>query len=185
VAGQGWVALLRGINLGARNKVPMAGLRSLLEESGYGDVRTYIQSGNVLFTAKASDRAALARRLERTVEDAFGVSSRVVLRTFEEIGGVARAHPFGDDGSKTHVAFLAQKPRAADVRALGQLEIGPDRFELAGSDVYLHYPNGVQGSRLSGAVLERHLRVPATVRNWRTVTRLAEMAEACGKSDPK
>jgi uncharacterized protein (DUF1697 family) len=177
VAERGWVALLRGINLGARNKVPMAELRRLLEEDGYGDVRTYIQSGNVLFTTKASSRDALARRLERTVEDAFGVSSRVVLRTFEEIVGVASSHPFGDDGSKTHVAFLGQKPRAADVRALEQLEIAPDRFELAGSDVYLHYPNGVQGSQLSGAVLERHLRVPATVRNWRTVTRLAEMAE--------
>ena len=178
MAEQGWVALLRGINLGARNKVPMAGLRSLLEERGYGDVRTYIQSGNVLFTAKASDRDALARKLEDAVKEELGVTSAVVLRTFEEIGKVARGHPFGDDGSKTHVAFLAQKPRAADVRALGQLEIGADRFELVGSDVYLHYPNGVQGSQLSGAVLERHLRVPATVRNWRTVTRLAAMAAA-------
>ena len=177
MADQGWVALLRGINLGARNKVPMAELRRLLEESGYGDVRTYIQSGNVIFTAKASSRDALARRLEQAVKDEFGVASAVVLRTWEEIGKVAGAHPFGDDGSKTHVAFLAQKPRAADVRALEQLEIGADRFELAGSDVYLHYPSGVQGSQLSGAVLERHLRVPATVRNWRTVTRLAEMAE--------
>jgi uncharacterized protein (DUF1697 family) len=182
VAEQGWVALLRGINLGARNKVPMAELRRLLEEGGYGDVRTYIQSGNVLFTAKASDRGALARRLERTVEDAFGVASRVVLRTWEEIGRVAGSHPFGDDSSKTQVAFLAKKPRAADVRKLEELEIAPDRFEVAGSDVYLHYPNGVQGARLSGALLERQLGVPATVRNWRTVTRLAEM---CGKTDSK
>jgi uncharacterized protein (DUF1697 family) len=185
VAEHGWVALLRGINLGARNKVPMPELRRLLEEGGYRDVRTYIQSGNVLFTTKASGRAALARELERTVEDAFGVSAAVVLRTFEEIGRVARSHPFGDDGSKTHVAFLAKKPRAADVRELKRLEIAPDRFEIVGSEVYLHYPKGVQGSRLSGAVLERQLRVPATVRNWRTVMRLAEMAEECGKTDSK
>ncbi len=178
MAEQGWVALLRGINLGARNKVSMAELRRLLEEAGYGEVRTYIQSGNVLFAAEERDRDALAGRLERIVEDGFGVSSSVVLRTFPEIDKVARSHPFGDDGSKTHVAFLAQKPRAADVRALEQLEIAPDRFELAGSDVYLHYPYGVQGSQLSGALLERHLRVPATVRNWRTVTHLAEMARA-------
>jgi uncharacterized protein (DUF1697 family) len=178
VAEKGWVALLRGINLGARNKVPMTELRRLLEERGYGSVRTYIQSGNVLFTAKASDRAALARKLERAIEEAFGVSAAVVLRTFDEIGRVAGSHPFGPDTSKTQVAFLAQKPRRADVRTLEELEIAPDRFEVAGSDVYLHYPNGVQGARLSGALLERHLRVPATVRNWRTVTRLAEMAEA-------
>jgi uncharacterized protein (DUF1697 family) len=173
----GWVALLRGINLGARNKVPMAELRRLLEESGYDSVRTYIQSGNVLFTSAASDRAALARRLERAVEDAFGVSAAVVLRKFAEIGRVARSHPFGEDTSKTQVAFLAKEPRREAVRELKRLDIAPDRVEVVRSDVYLHYPNGVQGARLSGAVLERQLGVQATVRNWRTVTRLAEMAE--------
>ena len=173
----GWVALLRGINVGGHNRVPMAGLRSVFEEQGCGSVSTYIQSGNVVFTKKASDRARLARLLEQAVEEAFGVSPTVVLRTFEEIGGVIRSHPFGRDSSKTYVAFLAQEPHREDVRELKRLDVAPDRIEVAGSDVFLHFPNGLQGARLTAAQLERHLRVPATVRNWRTVTRLAEMAE--------
>jgi uncharacterized protein (DUF1697 family) len=178
VAEQGWVALLRGINVGGRNKVPMAGLRSVLEENGCSDVSTYIQSGNVVFTKKASDGRRLARRLERAIEDAFGVSPVVVLRTFDEIGRVIRAHPFGKDTSKTYVAFLAKEPSRKGVRSLEQLDIAPDRIEVAGSEVFLNYPNGLQGARLTAAQLERQLGVPATVRNWRTVTRLAEMAEA-------
>jgi uncharacterized protein (DUF1697 family) len=172
----GWVALLRGVNLGARNKVPMAALRQLLEETGCESVRTYIQSGNALFTSDTSDRAALARRLERAVEDAFAVATPVVLRSFEEIGRVADSHPFGGDTSKTQVAFLVNRPAPSKVRGLKSLDIAPDRVEVAGSDVYLHYPNGVQGARLGGAQLERHLGVAATLRNWRTVARLAEMA---------
>jgi uncharacterized protein (DUF1697 family) len=174
----GWVALLRGINVGGRNSVPMAELRRLFEETGSGSVRTYIQSGNVVFTNASSDRAGLARGLERAVEETFGLSRSVVLRTFDEIDRLAGSHPFGRDSSKTHVAFLSQRPSAGKLRGLTGLDIAPDRFEVAGSDVFLHYPNGVQGSRLTGALLERHLGVAATLRNWRTVLKLAELARA-------
>lgn len=172
----GWVALLRGINLGARNKVPMAELRRLCEEAGCEDVRTYIQSGNVLFTHTSSDREALARKLERAVEKTFGIATPIALRTFDEIRRVAGSPPFGDDVATTHVAFLVRKPAAAKVRSLKSLDLAPDSVEVAGSDVYLHYVNGVQGARLSGAQLERHLGVPATLRNWRTVSKLADLA---------
>ena len=173
---QGWVALLRAVNLGARNKVPMAELRRVLEEQGCESVRTYIQSGNAVFTSGVAGRAALSRRLERAIEDAFGIATPVVLRSFRELAGIVASHPFGADTSSTQVAFLARKPPAAGVRRLRERDIAPDRVEVAGSDVYLHLPNGVQGSRLSGAQLERQLGVAATVRNWRTVARLAEMA---------
>ncbi|MBA2616419.1 MAG: DUF1697 domain-containing protein [Actinobacteria bacterium] len=175
---ESWVALLRGVNLGSRNRVPMAELRVILEEAGYGDVATYIQSGNVLFTRRASDRAALARKLEHTIEDAFGVSAAVVLRTAAEIRKVARSHPFGTDTSKTHVAFLAKKPPAASVRSLKSEDPAQDQVQVTGSDVFLHYPDGVQGARLTGALLERQLGMPATIRNWRTVTRLAELSDS-------
>jgi uncharacterized protein (DUF1697 family) len=168
----GWVALLRGINVGGRNIVPMAELRRLFEESGCSSVSSYIQSGNVLFEHDSPDREAL----ERAVATTFGVSSPIVLRTSESLAQIVAAHPFGADASQTHVAFLGQEPD--DASALDSLEIAPDRYEVVGSDVYLHYPNGVHGSRLSGALLERHLGVPVTVRNWRTVTRLAELADS-------
>ena len=173
--GQGWVALLRGINLGARNKVPMAGLRALLEGLDCTSVRTYIQSGNVLFERHAADRAALAAELQAAVAAEFGVSSTIVLRTFRELRRVADGHPFGADTSRTHVSFLAGRPGAEGARRLAAVEATPDRFVLAGSDLYLHFPNGVQGARLSGPVLERSLGVAGTIRNWRTVTRLAEL----------
>jgi uncharacterized protein (DUF1697 family) len=178
MADHGWVALLRGINVGGKNKVPMAELRQLFEATGCGSVSSYIQSGNVLFTNGSSDRVAVARQLEQAVEETFGVSNPIVLRTFAELVRVARGHPFGADTSQTYVAFLAREPE--DAQALESLDVAPDRFELVGSDVYLHYPNGVTGARLGGAVLERRLGVAATIRNWRTVTRLAELADSPG-----
>jgi uncharacterized protein (DUF1697 family) len=177
----GWVALLRGINLASRNRVSMAELRTVLEDAGYGSVTTYIQSGNVLFTKRASDRARLARRLETAVADAFGVSAAVVLRTFEEVREVERSQPFGADTSRTFVSFLAAEPEPKRVRSLADLEVAPDEFRVVGSDVFLRYPNGVQGARLTGAVLERTIGVPGTMRNWKTVTKLAELAAAAAR----
>jgi uncharacterized protein (DUF1697 family) len=167
-----WVALLRAINLGARNKVPMAELRQVLEEAGCESVRTYIQSGNVAFEHDKPDRTAL----EAAVEKAFGVQSVIVLRTAKQVRSLLSAHPFGADTSKSHVAFLSQKPGRAAWRSLADLDIAPDRFEALGADVALHYPNGFSGAKLTAARLEKQLGVPATVRNWRTVERLAEMA---------
>ena len=172
-----WVALLRGINLGSRNRVPMAGLREVFADAGCEAVTTYIQSGNVVFAKRASDRRALARRLERAVREVFDVTAPVVLRTAAELAGVIRSHPFGRDTAHTAVTFLAEKPDRAAVRRLEALDVAPDRVEVAGSDVYLHYPNGFQGARLTGAVLERTLGLAGTARNWRTVTRLAELAK--------
>ncbi len=152
----------------------MAELRTLFEETGCGSVSSYIQSGNVLFTHESTGRDALAGRLEQAVQETFGVSSPVVLRTAAELGRIAGSHPFGPDTSMTHVAFLDREPD--DPAALESLDAAPDRFELVGSEVYLLYPNGVHGSLLTGALLERRLGVRATLRNWRTVTSLAELA---------
>lgn len=170
-----WVALLRAVNLGARNKVPMAELRRVLEEQGCTDVRTYIQSGNAVFTS-ATDRKILARRLEEEIEDAFGIATPVVLRTARELERIVSSHPFGADTSLTHVAFLVARPTSAKVRELRALDASPDRVAVVRDDVYLRLAVGVQGARLTVAQLERRLGVPATMRNWRTVARLAEMA---------
>jgi uncharacterized protein (DUF1697 family) len=170
-----WVVLLRAVNLGARNKVPMAQLRTLLEEAGYGDVRTYIASGNVLLDGPRG-KAAIARTLERLIADAFGVDTTAIVRTPKELSAVVAGHPFGRDTSRSHVVFLADRPAPKAVRQLAALDHSPDRAHLTGADVYLQYPAGVQGSRLSAARLERLLDVPGTHRNWRTVAALAELA---------
>ena len=170
-----WVALLRAVNLGARNKVPMAELRTQLEAAGYGSVRTYIASGNVILDAPGS-RAAVARGLEQHIADEFGVDTTAIIRKPDELAAVVEAHPFGADTSLSHVVFLARKPGAAAAKRLAAADHSPDQAVLVGMDVYLHYPAGVQGSRLSAARLERLLEVRATHRNWRTVAKLAELA---------
>jgi uncharacterized protein (DUF1697 family) len=178
VADQGWIAFLRAINLGARNRVPMAELRIVFEQAGARSVQTYIASGNVVFASGERDREALVSTLAAAVQGAFGVPAVVVLRTFDELAAVAAAHPFGADTSHTHVMFLERKLRAPERRSLAELDPAPDRFEVAGANVFLHYPDGVQGSRLSAALIEKRVGVAGTVRTWRTVSRLVEMAEA-------
>jgi uncharacterized protein (DUF1697 family) len=160
-----WVALLRAVNLGSRNRVPMAELRRVLEDAGYADVRTVIASGNVVFAhAKPS-----ARALERSIADAFGVRTTVVLRSAPQIRKLAAADPFR--GENAYVAFLAQKPSAAALRSLD----GLDEHALVGSDLVLHFPSGYSAAQLTGAVLEKKLGIEATVRNWRTVEKLAAL----------
>lgn len=170
-----WVALLRAVNLGARNKVPMAQLRTLLEETGYEDVRTYIASGNVLLDGPRG-RAALAKALERLVADAFGVETTAILRMPKELAATLAAHPFGADTSETHVAFLAARPARAAVARLEEVGRSAERAVVSGADVYLRLPRGVHGAGLSVARVESLLGVQATLRNWRTLAALAELA---------
>src|SRR5262245_51602987 len=119
----------------------MPQLRRAMEEAGYRDVQTYIASGNVVFTRQAKDRKRLARALEKLIANEFGGTAAVVLRTPEELRRVLDAHPFGKDTSKTHVTFLAEKPSAKAVAEVAGQDVAPDRIEVEGSDVYLHYPN--------------------------------------------
>jgi uncharacterized protein (DUF1697 family) len=170
-----WVVLLRAVNLGARNKVPMARLRALLEDAGYGDVRTYIASGNVLLDGPMGG-AAVARELERIVAAEFGVDTTAIVREPAELAALVSDHPFGRDSSRSHVVFLAKRPTAKAAEQLAATDHSPDRGVLAGNDVYVQYGAGVQNARLSAMRLERLLGVAATHRNWRTVVALAELA---------
>jgi uncharacterized protein (DUF1697 family) len=172
-----WVALLRAVNLGARNKVPMAELRALLEDAGYGDVKTYIASGNVLLDGPRS-RASVARELERVVAANFGVDTTAIVRKPAELAALVNGHPFGRDTSRSHVVFLANRPTAKAAQRLAEEDHSPDRGVVAGANVYVQYGAGVQNARLSAARLERLLGVAATHRNWRTVAALAELATA-------
>ena len=173
-----WVALLRAVNLGGANKVPMAELRARLGNAGYANVRTYIASGNILLDGPGS-ASALSAELERLIADAFGVTTKVVLRRPEALAATVAAHPFGSDTSETHVAFLAARPTRPAVDRLRLAEAAAPRDDLAvfaGAELYLRLPRGVHGSRLSSARIEKLLDVPATLRNWRTVVALADLA---------
>lgn len=170
-----WVVLLRAVNLGARNKVPMAQLRRLLEEAGFGDVRTHLASGNVLFDGPRG-RAAVAAQLEQVVAANFGVETTAIMRAPKELGATVAAHPFGKDTSESYVAFLAARPENSVAARFRKEHGDPSRTVLRDADVYLKLRRGVHGAHLSVASLESLLGCPATLRNWRTVTALAELA---------
>jgi uncharacterized protein (DUF1697 family) len=168
------VALLRGINVGGRNSVPMAGLRSVLEDMGLEDVTTYIQSGNVVFRSEAHVKS-LPAKMEDAIADAFGVRPAVLLRTPAELAKVAESNPF-EDTAKVHVVFLDRKPAAKDTARLDPARSPPDVFELVGRELYLHLGNGAGRTKLTGDYLERTLGVRGTQRNWNTVLKLLELA---------
>jgi uncharacterized protein (DUF1697 family) len=168
------VALLRGINLGAKRRVPMADLRALMGELGYEDVRTVLQSGNVVFTgAKGSAQA----KLEAALADRFGFEVDVVLRTVDELAAVVEHDPFGgeaDDLKRYFVVFLPGKPDAARLAELEAEDWSPDRFAAHGSELYAWCPGGMQGSRLMKALGKPGIGATATFRNMSTVKKLLE-----------
>jgi uncharacterized protein (DUF1697 family) len=166
-----WVALLRAVNLGARNKVPMAALRTVLEEAGLQSVRTYIQSGNVVFAHAEPDAGVL----EEAIAGAFGVETVVVLRSARQLRTLASSHPYGADTSRTFVTFLAEKPPRNAVARLDALA-GGDEVARVGLDLVLRYPGGYQSATLTAGRIETLLGVAGTARNWRTVAKLAELA---------
>ncbi|MDX6513854.1 MAG: hypothetical protein QOE36_3358 [Gaiellaceae bacterium] len=171
------VALLRGINLGSHNRVAMADLRELVEEVGGEDVRTYLQSGNVVFRSPEKP-AELEATLAQGIKRALGIDVSVVVRTKRQLQKMVADNPFAKADAKTlHVALLAAKPKAPAARKLLEGSFEPDRVELAGREVYLHCPNRYGRTKLSNSFIEKQLGVRATTRNWKTITSLAELAQ--------
>lgn len=174
-----YAALLRGVNVG-KNKLAMTDLRSLLTDLGGQDVRTYLQSGNAVFGHATTDLAHLARAIEDGLAGS-GVSSKVLLRTGEQLAGVLAGNPYlsrEPDPVKLHVTFLAEAPDAERVEQL-QVPAGETAvFHLAGKEVYLHCPDGYGRTKLTNSFFESRLGAVATTRNWRTVTALTELTAA-------
>jgi uncharacterized protein (DUF1697 family) len=172
------IVLLRGINLGSRRRVAMGELRELLGGLGHGDVRTHLQSGNVVLTSKLAP-ATLERELEREIAASLGVDVEVMVRTRDELARVIARNPLGDvasDPSRYLVSFLSAKPDPKVVRELAKLDVEPERFVISGRELYSWHPDGVHRSKL-GKRLERRLGVSATARNWNTVTKLLALAD--------
>lgn len=174
-----YIALLRGINVSGRNKLPMKELAGMFAAAGCTDVQTYIQSGNVVFNAEQRLADEIAPAMSDAIRDRFGYEIPVVIRSADELADIVAANPFGGAGVDTkelHVAFLAERPGAASVAELDPQRSPPDRFELIGSEIFLHFPNGVARSKLTNAYFDRVLGTVSTVRNWRTTNKLLEMA---------
>ncbi len=175
-----YAALLRGVNVGAHKRIRMPDLRALVEELGCTDVRTYVQSGNVVFRSHRG-AAPLAKAIEQGIRSELGLDIAVVIRNGKQLERLVAGSPFDrlkPKKSSLYVTLLAKRPDAKRVRKLREESFEPERFELAGEDVYLFFPNGYGRSKLSNALLERRLGVAATTRNWRTVTAVADLTAA-------
>jgi uncharacterized protein (DUF1697 family) len=174
-----FAAMLRSINVGGRNRVAMADLRAVVSSLGFGDVATYLQSGNVVFSGTGPASAA-GRAIEGRIAADLGVAVPVFVRSDRELRSVLARTPFADlevDPRLLHVTFLVAP---ADPEAVRDLDgssdaFGEDRSQVVGKEVYLYCPGGYGETKLSNAWIEHRLGRTATTRNWRTVTRLAEM----------
>jgi uncharacterized protein (DUF1697 family) len=175
------LALLRGVNVGGKHKLPMKDLVALLEGLGCSQVRTYIQSGNAVFEAPAAVSAALPRTLAAAILKKAGFEAPVLLRSVAQAAAAVKANPFlarGLGPEHLHVGFLADKPAAALVRALDPARSPGDAFAVVGSEVYLHLPNGVARTKLTNAYFDAALETVCSMRNWRSVEALLALAKA-------
>ena len=171
-------ALLRGVNVGGKQSLPMADLRRLLTDLGYGDVQTYLQSGNAVFTTDRTDTDKIAREIEDGVA-ALGVADPgcLILQP-DRLRRVVDANPLADQAAepaKLQVVFLSDPPLPEKVAAIDRAAYLPDVFEAGEREVYVYYPEGIRRTKLTHAFFQKKLEVAvATARNWNTVTALLE-----------
>jgi uncharacterized protein (DUF1697 family) len=173
------IVLLRGINLGSRNRVAMPELRELLSRAGFKNVRTYVQSGNVVLDSELpTDELEL--RCERLIEERFGLSITVIGRTRDELEAVVRRNHLGDvaeNPKRYQVSFLREELEPRVVEKLIAAAIPPEQVVIEGREIYAWHPAGVARSKLWGRLAGTDLGVAATARNWTTVTTLLAMAD--------
>jgi len=172
------VVLLRGINVGGKNMLPMKELVGMFVAAGCADVTTYIQSGNVVFSADAKVVAGLGSLIAARVEQRFGLRIPVVLRTAAEMEAVIHGNPFlvgGVGEEMLHVCFLEDLPEAARVAGLDAGRSAPDAFAVVGREIYMQLVKGISGTKLTNAYFDSKLKTVSTMRNWRTVLKLAEL----------
>lgn len=176
------IALLRAVNLGAHNKIPMADLRGLFEELGFAGARTLLQSGNVVFDGGRRSADRLEADFEKAARARLGLDTDFYVRTAEEWAALVRANPFPreaeEDPGHLLVTFLKRAPGPGDVEALQHAIKGREVVRAEGRQAYIVYPDGVGRSRLSSAVIEKHLGSSGTGRNWNTVLKLAALVGA-------
>lgn len=173
-----YVALLRGINVGGNNKLPMAELRALCAELGWEKVETYIQSGNVVFEAKGGV-AALETALEKEIERHFGLSISVIVRSAKDWPAHLSGNPFPkaaeDEPNRLMLGLPKLVPNEDAAELLQERARDGEQVRLAGDALWIHFPGGAGTSKLSPVLIDRLVGSPVTMRNWRTLLKLREM----------
>lgn len=173
------IALLRGVNVGGNNTLPMRDLAALFVAAGGAGARTFIQSGNVVFDVDPASVSGVCRAVGDAIAERFGFTTTLVVRSLPEWRAAMAARPFADE-AHTHVYFLADVPPTEAVARLDPDRSPGDRFAVVGREVFLWLPDGVARTKLTNAWLDRALGTVSTGRNWRTVCALAAMANEAG-----
>ncbi|WP_344821167.1 DUF1697 domain-containing protein [Actinocorallia longicatena] len=169
-----YVALLRGINVGGKNKVAMADLRTIMTDLGHAEVKTHLQSGNAVFTAPETDPETLESALSAAIETALGTSLRIMVRTEAEIASVVENAPFTPaDGARFQVCFLGAPPEKGLFDDVADA-YPPERLAVAGREIYLDLPDGIRDAKLP-VLVDRKLKKDLTARNWNTVLKVLEI----------
>jgi uncharacterized protein (DUF1697 family) len=174
------VALLRGVNLGGKNKLPMKELVLMFTEAGCHNARSYIQSGNVIFSAAPTVASRVPALICAQIGKCFGFQTQIVLRTGEQMRDIVSNNPFlkaGEAEETLHVLFLADLPNSHDIDHLDADRSPPDEFIVRGREVYLCLPHGVGRTKLTNNYFDSKLRTTSTGRNWRTVIKLSELTQ--------
>ena len=174
------IALLRGINVGGHNKLPMKELIALLESVDLQNVKTYIQSGNVVFQTPRNDRAKLSEEISTAIGQRHGFRPQVMLLSMVDLETAVSQNPFPqatEEPKTLHFYFLETSPPTPDLAKLAAAQTDREQFALIDKVFYLHTPDGIGRSKLAAAV-EKGLGVSTTARNWRTVSKILEMGTA-------
>lgn len=175
-----YIALLRGINVSGKNMIPMAALKQSFEKYGFRDVKTYIQSGNIVFQSeKITDEKQLFQEIRELIKKDFNADIPVIVRTPEELAAILKNKPFPDllqeAEEKMHVTLLSDIPNAENISRIEKEKYLPDRFEILNREIFLYCPNGYGNTKLNNNFFESKLKVSATTRNLRTMKVLLSM----------
>jgi uncharacterized protein (DUF1697 family) len=178
---QTFISILRGINVSGQKKIRMVDLKKLYESLGFSDVKTYIQSGNVIFKSDSNiSDIQFAKKIEKAISEQYLFEVPVIIRTSKELEKIILDNPFmkekNIDVKKLHTTFLSETPGKEKAALIKEADFLPDRFEIKGKEIYLHIPGSYGETKLSNKFFESKLKVSATTRNWNTVNKLFELA---------
>lgn len=177
-----YISILRGINVGGKRKILMADLKDLYSQLGFENIITYIQSGNVIFTAPTSENShQIAAKIQKAISDTYGFDVPVIIRTDNEIKEAVKANPYQEeeqtDIKQLHLTFLGEAPLKENIEVLEQTSGIKDRYQINTKDIFICCEGKYSDSKLTNQFFEKKLKVTATTRNWKTVNKLLELTQ--------
>lgn len=176
-----YVALLRGINVSGQKMVKMDALKKTFEDIGFKSIKTYIQSGNVVFDYEGIETTEIVNMIEKKINDVFGFSVNTIVRSGVEIEDIIKSNPFIKEENveidKLHVTFLKELPQASIISSLELKKEEEEKFSIISKEVYLYLPNGYGRTKLNNNIFEKKLKTSATTRNWNTINKLLQMVK--------